>query len=206
MAQPELFEKNRLAAIILSQPVGTPKASFQSASLSLAPGGVGGVAPALQLSFNMQTQAQDQWCWAATTVSVSVFYSQSSTWTQCSLVCAELGDSSCCVDGSTPNCDLPWTLDTALQRTNNLFNWVAGPLLGTEIQAQLSSGRPICCRIGWSNGGGHFVAITGYQSNGNGDEVTVDDPFYHRSYLSLSVFENSYQNSGTWTHSYYTQP
>ncbi len=197
MAGSELFKQSRLEPIVL-RPVARP---VSPRTLTL----VGGAAPNYQLSLAVQRQAESLWCWAAVTVSVCSFYSPASTWTQCSLVSAELGNPSCCTDGSTSACNQAWTLDTALQRTNNLLRWVSGTVPADGIQTELGASHPICCRIGWNDGGGHFVAISGYQNDGVVEEVTVDDPFYGRSHVVLAVFMTAYQNDGAWTHSYYTK-
>ena len=165
----------------------------------------GGGGPDLQLNFTMQTQMQDEWCWAAVTVSISVFYSPISPWTQCSLVCDQVADPDCCQDGSTKSCDQPWQLDLALTRTQNLQSWTAGSLGGSDIQTELAANRALACRIGWSDNTGHFVAISGYQNDGSVETVVVDDPIWGRSQITLDQFTNSYRNDGTWTHSYYTK-
>jgi hypothetical protein len=200
MTNPELFKATRLAPIQLP-PLGraaTPRA------LALAAGGV--ASNSYQLPFTIQTQAQDQWCWAATAVSVSVFHSAASAWTQCSLVCAEVGDPSCCVDGSTPTCNQPWTLDTALACTGNLRTWASGTMPASDIRSELAASRPICCRIQWNGGGGHFVTISGYQNDGTVEDLTVDDPFFGRSHTDLASFPSAYHIGGNWTHTYYTKP
>jgi hypothetical protein len=219
MSNSELFKQTRLAPILLS-PITNFTAPHTFAALSLTGGAPpsgspppaggtlssGGGPAVYQLSFTIQPQAEDQWCWAAVSVSVCSFYSSTTSWTQCSLVSAELGDPSCCADGSTPGCNRAWTLNTALNRTNNLLNWAVGTVNSAGIQAELAASHPLCCRIGWSNGGGHFVAMSGYQNDGVVEEVTIDDPFFGRSHVVLTVFATSYQNDGTWTHSYYTKP
>jgi hypothetical protein len=70
----------------------------------------------------------------------------------------------------------------------------------------LGATRVVCCRIGWQNGGGHFVSISGYQNDGATEEVTVDDPWYGRSTVPLATFLTAYRYTGSWTDSYYTQP
>jgi hypothetical protein len=74
------------------------------------------------------------------------------------------------------------------------------------IEAELGGGRAIGCRIGWNDGGGHFVAISGYNNDGVVEEVTVEDPFYGQSNVNLTIFMTGYHNgAGVWTHSYYTK-
>jgi hypothetical protein len=197
----ELFKNSRLKPIALP-----PVATLPSPPMLAALAPVGGAPPSYQLLLAMQQQAESLWCWAAVTVSVSSFYSPASKWTQCFLVSAEVGSPSCCTNGSSSVCNQAWTLDTALQRTNNLVRWAPGTVPAAGIQTELGVAHPICCRIGWNNGGGHFVALSGYQNDGVIEEVTVDDPFYGRSHVPLGLFMTAYQNNGVWTDSFYTAP
>jgi hypothetical protein len=153
-----------------------------------------------RLNFIMQNQQQTNWCWAATSVSVSRFFNPNGTWTQCSLVNAELGRSDCCMQGASSNCNRAWYLDNALSRTGNLQSTSSGSASITEIAGQINANRPICVRIGWSGGGGHFLAIDGYNSAIS--MVAVDDPWYGASDVVLSVFQTAYQGSGSWTTTY----
>jgi hypothetical protein len=66
-------------------------------------------------------------------------------------------------------------------------------------------GRPLCVRVGWSGGGGHFFAVTGYHSDSN-DWVSVDDPIYGPSDVTFAALQSAVQATGTWTHSYFTNP
>lgn len=157
------------------------------------------------LTFSEETQEQDQWCWAAVTVSISHFYDAASVWTQCTLVNAELNRGDCCWNGSVSPCNRPWTLNDPLSRTNNL-NWMDGAAVAfPDIIIEINNRRPLCCRIAWASGGGHFVVMQGYSDGANGPWVSVADPFYGPSTYDYDAFCTSYRNSGQWTHSYYTQ-
>jgi hypothetical protein len=158
-----------------------------------------------RLSLAMQAQLQSQWCWAACSVSVSLFYDSASGWTQCSLVNAELGQSTCCQNGSTSQCNQPWYLERALTRTGNLASWSGGTATIAQIRSEIRSGRPLGARIGWSGGGGHFVMIAGYRSCDPDDYIDVRDPIYGSSDIALATFTSSYQGTGSWTHTYYTE-
>lgn len=155
------------------------------------------------LSFAMQTQQQSNWCWSAVATSTSLFYNASSAWTQCAVVNDELGQTTCCADGSTTACNQAWFLERALTRTNNLNDWQAGSLSASAIRSQLVAGRPLGVRIGWSGGGGHFVIVHGIDASST---VTVSDSIYGTSTMSLSAFKTKYQGTGSWTHSYLTRP
>jgi hypothetical protein len=159
-----------------------------------------------RLVFTMQAQLQTQWCWAASSVSVSLFYDNASTWTQCSVVNAELGQTTCCQNGSTSQCNQPWYLDRALTRTGNLTSWSGGTATIAQIRSQIRSGRPLGARIGWSGGGGHFVMIAGYRACDPDEYIDVRDPIYGSSDIALATFTTGYQGTGSWTHTYYTEP
>jgi hypothetical protein len=75
-----------------------------------------------------------------------------------------------------------------------------------SIRGEIDGNRPLGARIGWSGGGGHFVVLGAYATSPAGDFVTVEDPLFGPSTLPLSTFQSSYQGSGTWTHTYWTQP
>lgn len=160
------------------------------------------------LHLTMQTQQQSNWCWAAVSTSVAHFYSSSSPWTQCSVVNAELGASTCCTNGSSSSCNQPWYLDLALTRVGHLDHWAGGTATRQQIMTEIDHRRPLGVRIGWSGGGGHFVAIDGYEEDQNerdGGIVEVTDPIYGTSRLLYETLVSSYQSTGSWTHSYWTK-
>ena len=158
-----------------------------------------------RLAFTMQHQQQTQWCWAAVSTSVSLYYDTSSTWTQCTVVNAELGQTTCCQNGSTSACNQPWYLDLALQRTGNLDGFSGGTTSFADIRTQIDAGRLLGARIGWSGGGGHFAVIEGYKPGPGDQRVAIDDPWYGASDITYNTFATSYQGTGSWTHSYTTE-
>ncbi len=164
-------------------------------------------------------QQQTQWCWAAVSDSVSHFYDPSSIWTQCTVANAEMGQSACCVDGASAACNQPWYLDLALTRVGRLQSVSAGTLSFATVKSLLDADTPPCARQAWSGGGGHFVAIVCYfryqsglmSGTGSGPPATADrlqisDPWYGDSIVDYATFVSGYQGTGTWTHSYLTQP
>ena len=151
----------------------------------------------------MQYQQQSNWCWAAVSTSAALYFSAASPWTQCSLVNAQLGQSGCCSDGSTAACNQPWYLDRALTQVGHFQSWQGSAASFSQVQAAIGANRPVGVRIGWSTGGGHFVAIRGYHSSAQ--SLDVEDPWYGPSQVPYSTFCSSYLGSGTWTDSYFTQ-
>jgi hypothetical protein len=159
---------------------------------------------ARQLPFTMQTQQQTQWCWSAVATSVDRFYTATSTQTQCALVNAELGQTTCCTNGGSTACNQPWFLDRALTRVGNLDRVTSGTATWAQIRAEIDAGRPLGVRIGWSGGGGHFVIIEGYTEAG-GLFLRVEDPWFGTSTVTDGTLRTAYQGTGSWTHTYYTR-
>lgn len=162
--------------------------------------------PWTRIDFTMQHQEQTQWCWAATSVSVALYYSALSGWMQCHMVNLELGQATCCEDGSTSACNQPNVLDSPLDRARVLDQMQNGSVGIDAIRDEIDGGRPLAWRIGWSGGGGHFAVIEGYQQGFGVDWVAVDDPWYGPSDVALSTLTGgTYQGTGTWTHTYFTR-
>lgn len=156
------------------------------------------------LNFNMEPQPQSNWCWAATSKSISVFYASFlNPWTQCKIASDELG-LTCCTSPVPGPCNVPWYLDRALTRTQN-FVELKGTMTWENVKAEIDKGLVVGTRIGWSGGGGHFMAIYGVSKILNTKYFHIDDPIYGKSVLTVSQFSNSYQGSGSWTHSYITK-
>jgi hypothetical protein len=161
---------------------------------------VGGAAPN-SLGFAMQTQQGSNWCWAATASSVSCFFNPASTWTQCAVADACLQNNCCAAPAP---CDVTYSLDVPLSQTGNLQGTpFPGPDTTAGVQAEIKAGRPVCCHISWQGGGGHFVAISGYDA-ATGD-VFVVDPLGTSVSLPFGTFVSSYQGSGGWDYTYNTQ-
>ena len=79
----------------------------------------------------------------------------------------------------------------------------ADRLLFSDVKGQLRAGFPICARIGWYGGGGHFVVITGYTITGSGEPwVTIADPLYESYSWPFDEFVDAYFGAGEWTHTY----
>ena len=155
------------------------------------------------LAFVLEQQQEAYWCWAAVATSIAMYYGAGSAWTQCALANAELGQTTCCEDGGTGECNVPWYLDRALERVAHLRSVSMSKAAWAEVTREIDAARPICARIGWSGGGGHFVVVGGYDSAAG--MIDVKDPFYGDSSVAHGTFPGSYLGGGSWTHSYTTQ-
>ncbi len=159
----------------------------------------------IKLNFVMQGQECTNWCWAAVAVSICRYYNPNCNWTQCTLVNAELSRTDCCLNPlCKAGCNIAWFLDRALSRTGNLRLWSSGAASFTDVSNEIDSDHPIGVRIAWTGGGAHFVAIYGYHSSLN--MVAVADPWGPQySDVVYSTFVASYQGSGSWSETNYTQ-
>jgi hypothetical protein len=158
-----------------------------------------------RLNFVMQRQQQTQWCWAATSASVAAYYNARTTWMQCDVANAELGFSDCCGVGGSGHGNVPWWLDRALRRVAHFASWQSGSVAFGNVRGQIDANNPVCIRIGWSGGGGHFIAIDGYLT-GSTQFIAVDDPIYGASDVNVATMSGTYQGSGSWTDTYYVRP
>jgi hypothetical protein len=148
----------------------------------------------------MQYQQQDLWCWAASSVSVNRFFSPGSGWKQCDVANQALNQKTCCLDG-TGACNQAWYLEDALRIVGNLVSFLAHRAAESEVRTEIDTIRPLCLRIAWSTGGGHFVAIHGY----SGTMINVADPWWGYSVVDFATFPARYHVGGNWTHTYWVK-
>lgn len=159
----------------------------------------------VRIPFSMQHQLQTNWCWSATSVSVAHYYASTSSWTQCEMANRELGQTTCCTNGSGSQCNQGHVLDAPLRRANVLDHMTGGTVAYATVRGEIDAGRPLPIRIGWAGGGGHFVALDGYRTLGD-EWVAIGDPWYGDSDVALaSLTGGTYQGSGGWTHTYFTR-
>jgi len=205
-----LWQKNAIASVSHhGMTAGTYQLKFdQLTGQGYAPKfvvGWAGVDPVdVVLNFSMQKQTQSNWCWAATSTSISHFYHANSTWTQCKVANDQLGRSDCCGSGAGGPCNVYGYLDDALQSVGCFASMNSSTTSWSDIEAQVLQGRPLGIRVAWSGGGAHFIAATGTEDN---SLVWVSDcGSGTTSLVDYNTLKNSYRGSGSWTHSYFTQP
>lgn len=165
---------------------------------------LGGTASSSSLSFTMQIQTESNWCWAAVSTSVSRYFNSLSTWSQCTVADSAWARTDCCGGGSSGPCNQPWYLDRALTIVNCFDRMTGTPEHFPVVQSEISAQRPLCSRIGWYVGGGHFTAIAGWQITADGTEYyEIHDPIWGVQIVSRIKYETAYRSSGRWTHSYF---
>ena len=160
-----------------------------------------------KLVMNIPNQEQDNWCWAAVAVGIGDFLLARQT-QQCAFASDVLGMASgaCCGTQSGGPCDKQWYLDRALSKVG-CFERLDVPASFADVGTEIDDGHPLGVRIRWSNGSGHFVAITAYRTGGSGAQiVTVQDPWGPKELdYEIGKLNGQYgTSSGSWTHSYYT--
>lgn len=166
----------------------------------------------MNIAFECQHQQQTYWCWAATSVSVECFYNPASTWTQCKMLNSASGYGDCCGAGASGHCNAPWYLDLALKIVNRLNVFSTGTISPDAIDGEMGQGRPVGVRTQWAGGGGHVLVLRGrytlwdQTTQSYPNWVSASDPWYGDSEVLYNTFLNSYQGSGTWTHTYTTKP
>jgi hypothetical protein len=156
-----------------------------------------------RLDFSMQHQQQTNWCWAATSTSVALFYDPASTWTQCAVANGELSRNDCCGAGASGPCNVYGFLGSSLTRVGHFDHSTGSSSTFATVQTEVNAGRPLGVRTAWSGGGAHFLCVIGYRIYE--EMLAVDDPWYGKSDVDYDTFGSSYQGSGSWTHSYFTQ-
>lgn len=158
------------------------------------------------LRFRMQQQQQSQWCWAATSVSVAHYYDSASNWTQCAMANAQRGQTTCCAAGAaTAACNSPDVLDAPLTRVGHFASMQGESVTYQRLRDQVLMGRPMCIRVLWGAGpAAHFIAATGCEEN---EFVLVSDcGSGTTSLVAYDTLRTAYNGTGTWTHTYFTQP
>ena len=156
----------------------------------------------------MPSQKGIHWCWAAVAAGVQQFYEQCSD-DQCKIA-GRVTTRKCCPYGRQAGCDTVQKLPGALGA-----HWAAqcdvdDPCKTPDyVKQQIDAGRPIAVRIAWSgNGGGHFVAITGYiDEEGTELKLDISDPETGlQTPWGFSQFKAAYEGNGTWDITFTTKP
>ena len=150
--------------------------------------------------YPLDPQEESEWCWAAVAQSVAKYFDESAQ-SQCAIAGLVMKDGNCC--DNPVGCNEPAALTKALTKVGKPPELVNRPLIPRELQKELDEHRPVCIRIGWDGGGGHFVVITGYQVLTSGAlHVNVADPLYPNCTIDYDELSTSYHGDGQWTHSY----
>ena len=160
--------------------------------------------------YPLDKQEANKLCWAAIATSVDHYFNRDSMFTQCSVASAVLGRSCCSLNGIPDACNKVEYLETALDRVQRLESPPSASALAfSDICKLIDKKMPVCARIQWPNGEGHFVVICGYRLTKDKKEfVEISDSWYEDSILPYDEFKQAYQGAGRpdgggfWSHTY----
>jgi len=163
------------------------------------------LSPVVYLGLNEQHQQQTEWCWLATTVSITLYYNPSATWTQCTLANTMLNQTTCCTNGTSSACNQPGYPDQALTTTGHLASTAMGKPSFQTIINQIEAAHPVSINIQWDGGGGHNPATDGYDDSDIANPtIDIQDPWYGPSTQDFNSFPSTYNGGATWYESYFT--
>ncbi len=171
----------------------------------------------VRLAFERQQQCHSNWCWAAVTASISAYYDESSSFTQCAIANMELKRFDCCnskCHDPSVEFNVMHVLGAPLNRVGCLDCCIRkGAASREQIMRELAAGRPICARIIWPDAsgradgrnGGHFVTIIGFDPTS--DRLTIADPWTGmKDDVGYNQLKCSYGTlGGKWNDTYFTR-
>jgi hypothetical protein len=145
----------------------------------------------------VENQKQSLWCWAAVATSVDHFFDHSSNSTQCKVASTVLG-ADCCT--SQEPCNKAQRLQDALRVVGRLKRAIGETLTFEQIKAEIDDGRPVCARVAWRDGGGHFVIIADARVSAAGVQLLqIEDPLFADATIKYETFRSAYQSGqGEW--------
>jgi hypothetical protein len=169
------------------------------------------------LPLTIPQQEQSNWCWVAVGSGINSFY-DGTTYPQCYVVTLVFRvihpgyTPDCCLpqsDPSQPPCNGESGADQALSYPKRHFLRDTSPLDWEDLVAQIDSGAPVAAGISWSDGGSHFVALTGYSVSATTPpvySVYVQDPAAGPSWWTFDSFTSGYDQVGRWSFSTLSTP
>jgi len=155
-------------------------------------------------NFSIQIQDQSNWCWLAGVASIANYYLGRSSWQQCDLANKLLGQTTCCSDGSTTQCDQPGQVDDALDATGNRGQFFSVGVSLDSLATELAAGRPVIAGVYWADSVGHGFVITGVHPNGDID--TYDPANGQMARQNYNMFKQHQPGGGVWRETDFTVP
>jgi hypothetical protein len=144
------------------------------------------------------SQEQTEWCWAACAQMVLQFYGNSSV-QQCDLASKLFGEP-CCANPDSPLCNEPAQVpDLAgvyAQWGRNAV-LVPGDVPFETLQSEINANRPIEIGFIWNDGTGHQVLVCGWNIDGTGPYLLVNDPKWGSGAVYYSNLQAAY-GWGSW--------
>ncbi len=162
-------------------------------------------------NMNLYAQTQSQWCWAGVTETISSVVGKAKS--ECKMASRFIkgtpGDYCCqAAHAGTSECNKPYFLDKSLGFYKMLDQMFANQISTLNIIQDLKKRLPVGVRIGWDNGGGHFLVLYGAKYVGKVQTFNLWNPLPlgkgDKQIVNRSALTR-YQNAGNWTHSYTTK-
>jgi hypothetical protein len=154
--------------------------------------------------FDMEHQEEGNWCWAAVSASVDRYFDPQKAASQCTIACKVLNVKDCCYNKDAHNEGA--ALDEALNAVNRQREAQSGPIEFQQLKSEIDGEMPVCVRIGWTEGGAHFVTLYGYRIWDTGAKtIEVGDPWYGSSTQDFDLFPTYYRGGGKWTDTFLTK-
>jgi hypothetical protein len=161
-----------------------------------------------QLNVPLVTQEHSEWCWAGSSKAVLNYYSR--TPSQCQIVNWAYGLNYACgnttfnwnsyanrpnslygTSGSVQNILSAWGVP------NSGYNYASS---WNSVMWDINANRPFVIRYAWTNGGGHIMVGTGYETWNGTNYVYIMNPWPGEgdTYSTYSEAVSSYDHN--WTH------
>lgn len=137
------------------------------------------------LSVPLVTQEHSQWCWAGSSKAVLNYYSK--TPSQCQIVNWAYGLNYAC--GNTTfnwnsNANQPNSMYGSSGSVQNILSHWGVPNNAysvasswNSVVSDINANRPFVIRYGWTNGGGHIMVGTGYETYNGTNYVYIMNPW-----------------------------
>jgi len=137
------------------------------------------------LDLSVERQEKSRWCWSAIAVSLARFYG-TGDWRQSDLAAQVLaGSGSLPPENETDPLNREALLEDALRLVRCFSHWSSGRPTFERLAMELSLGRPLCVRVGWHKGGGHYAVISACAPETR--KIFVNDPLHG---ISAQLFDN----------------
>ena len=150
------------------------------------------------------TQEQTEWCWAACAQMVLCYYGNKAVH-QCDLASRLFGQP-CCKDPSSALCNEPAQVpDIASIYTDwkrpSMPKYVHGNVPFQTLQDEINAKRPVEVGFTWNDGTGHQAIICGWDIDGTGPLLLVNDPRWGSGAVYYANLVIAY-GWGSWEHTW----
>ncbi|MCH8620786.1 C39 family peptidase [Undibacterium sp. TS12] len=167
------------------------------------------LAQSRQLNVPLTIQEHSQWCWSASSKAVLNYYSR--TPSQCQIVNWAFGLNYAC-----GNSNFNW--NSYANQPNSLYggggsvqsilqHWsvpnsaYASALSWNTVVSDINANRPFIIRYGWTNGGGHIMVGSGYETYNGVNYIYIMNPWPGEGNTYRTYSSAVYASDHSWTHS-----